>query len=374
MPDFVIIGGGIYGCTVAWALAKQGAEVHLLEAKTIASGASGGLGKRGVRANGRDIRELPLMAMAYEQWPTLHQEIGGETGYERLGHLLLMEREQDLVSASARAWVQTQKGIPTRQVEAAELREMEPFLAEQVLGALFCPKDGVADHTQTTRSMAQAAQRYGATIQENARVTGLERKGETITAVLVMVDDAAVLIPVKRQLILLSNYHTLPFVQQELGITLPLWPLLPQVMRTESLAEMPVKHLIGHAHRTLAIKPIPDNQVMISGGWRGKWNEALGQGETVPTQVEGNRAEAVAVYPALAGVPIAEATADRIELISADGIPIIDYLPRANNLLIGAGWSGHGWAIAPAVGQLIAAWVLSGQKPALLEPFSYNRF
>jgi sarcosine oxidase subunit beta len=54
MADYVIIGGGIYGCTVAWHLAKQGADVHLLEANTIASGASGGLGKRGVRANGRD--------------------------------------------------------------------------------------------------------------------------------------------------------------------------------------------------------------------------------------------------------------------------------------------------------------------------------
>ena len=30
------------------------------------SGASGGPGKRGVRANGRDVRELPLMRMAYE--------------------------------------------------------------------------------------------------------------------------------------------------------------------------------------------------------------------------------------------------------------------------------------------------------------------
>ena len=61
MADYIIVGGGIYGCTVAWQLAKRGADVLLLEANTIASGASGGLGERGVRANGRDLRELPLM-------------------------------------------------------------------------------------------------------------------------------------------------------------------------------------------------------------------------------------------------------------------------------------------------------------------------
>jgi glycerol-3-phosphate dehydrogenase len=43
MADFVILGGGVYGAGVAWELACRGAEVHLLEAKTIAGGASGGL-------------------------------------------------------------------------------------------------------------------------------------------------------------------------------------------------------------------------------------------------------------------------------------------------------------------------------------------
>ena len=68
--DFVIVGGGVYGAGVAWELARRGAEVLLVEAQRVASGASGGLGKRGVRANGRDLRELPLMRLAYELWPS----------------------------------------------------------------------------------------------------------------------------------------------------------------------------------------------------------------------------------------------------------------------------------------------------------------
>ncbi|HEV8190636.1 MAG TPA: FAD-dependent oxidoreductase, partial [Ktedonobacterales bacterium] len=85
--DYVIIGGGVYGSGVAWELARRGADVLLLESGTIASGASGGPGKRGVRANGRDVRELPLMRMAYELWPKLAGEIGAPTGYERIGNL-----------------------------------------------------------------------------------------------------------------------------------------------------------------------------------------------------------------------------------------------------------------------------------------------
>ena len=50
-------------------------------------------------------------------------------------------------------------------------------------------------------------------------------------------------------------------------------------------------------------------------------------------------------------------------MVSIDGIPIIDYLPGAANMLVGVGWSGHGWAIAPAVARLLADWALGGERP-----------
>ena len=85
--EFVIVGGGIYGLATAWTLASRGASVVVLEALDVAAGASGGLGKRGVRANGRDVRELPLMREAYQLWPRLHEMLGSPVGYERVGHL-----------------------------------------------------------------------------------------------------------------------------------------------------------------------------------------------------------------------------------------------------------------------------------------------
>jgi sarcosine oxidase subunit beta len=183
MADFVIVGGGVYGCGAAWELARRGAKVLLLEAKTIASGASGGPGKRGVRANGRDRRELPLMRLAYSLWPPLHKAIHADTGYAQTGHLMLIEREADYRTAHARLWLQNQQGIPTRLVEGAELCEREPHLSDQVKAALFCPHDGVADHTATTRGLADAARRLGAEIREATPVSGLERQGERVTAV-----------------------------------------------------------------------------------------------------------------------------------------------------------------------------------------------
>ena len=48
---------------------------------------------------------------------------------------------------------------------------------------------------------------------------------------------------------------------------------------------------------------------------------------------------------------------------AADQIPIIDRVPGATNALFATGWSGHGWAIAPAVTELLADWAQSGDQP-----------
>lgn len=374
--DYVVIGAGVYGCAVAWELARRGARVLMLEVRAVAAGASGGLGKRGVRACGRDPRELPLMRLAYDLWPGLAGAIGAPTGYERTGLLHLFEREPDgldggWASAPARAWAQRQRGIVTEVLDRDAVHALEPDVCDAVTGALFCPDDGIADHTATTRGLAAAAVRLGAEIREGTAVASLERVGDRVTAV---VTAAGEHIAVGEAALLLTNAHAPGFVHEQLGVTLPVWSMLPQVLLMEPLNPPPVGRLIGHERRTLAMKPIPGGQVMISGGWHGRWDAQAGQGAVIPEQVAGNLAEAAAVYPSLAGVRLAESDASRPESVCVDDIPIIDRLPGAANLLVGTGWSGHGFAIAPAVAKLLADWATGSDRPELLRPFAYDRF
>lgn len=374
--DYVVIGGGVYGCASAWELARRGARVLLLESRTIAAGASGGPGKRGVRACGRDPRELPLMRLAYDLWPALAGAINAPTGYERTGLLHVFEDEPDgldggWASAPARAWAQRQRGLVTEVLDRDAVHTLEPEVCDQVSGALYCPDDGIADHTATTRGLAASAARLGAEIREGTAVGGLEREGNRVTAV---VTTAGERVEVGEAALLLTNANAPEFVRQELGVTLPVWSMLPQVLLTEPMDPPPVRRLIGHERRTLAIKPLTGGQVMISGGWRGRWNAEAGKGEVIPAQVAGNLAEAAAVYPALAGARLAESDASRLESVCVDGIPIVDRLPGATNLLIGTGWSGHGFAISLAVAKLLADWATGSERPELLRPFAYERF
>jgi len=89
--EVVIVGGGIYGTSLAYQLAKAGRSITLLEAGEIAGGASGGPGERGVRASGRDLRELPVCALAQQLWAEYQAKIEGGVGYRRVGGLKIYD-------------------------------------------------------------------------------------------------------------------------------------------------------------------------------------------------------------------------------------------------------------------------------------------
>lgn len=366
--DYVIVGGGVYGCATAWHLARNH-DVVVVEAEAIASGASGGEGERGVRANGRDPRELPLIPPAYEAWARLADVLDPPIGYRRIGHLELIEREVDLEPAAARVELQLAHDIPTQLLDSGDVRRIEPEVSKSVVAAVYCAEDGVVDHTATTQALARAARRRGARVLERVTATGLVIAGDRVAKVLTRDEE----IVVERGVVIVCNAGT-PELLASVGVAVPVFPVVPQVIVTERVAPGLVRHLIGHAHRRLALKTLPDGRLMITGGWLGTWDAQTGRGLVADDQVAGNLAEAVAVFPRLNGVPVALAVADRVEAIASDMVPIIDRIPGTSNAIFATGWSGHGWAIAPAVSDLLAEWTLTGDRPSALAPFALDRF
>jgi sarcosine oxidase subunit beta len=322
-----------------------------------------------VRANGRDPRELPLLPAAYKIWDELADLIGGSTGYRRLGQLELIEREEDVRLAVARVALQRRHAIPTELLDSSALRRLEPEVSDVIVAATYCPQDGVADHTATTIALAGAARREGAQLLEHTKATGLRTRGGAVVAVQTGTEEVLV----GRGVVIACNTAAADLLAP-LGVHVPTFSVLPQVLITEPMDHPPVHHLIGHAHRPLAIKALPDRRLMITGGRLGTWDERDRRGVVDAGQVAANVADAVAAFPCLAGVGLSRTVADRAESVSPDMIPIVDRVPGSSNAFFATGWSGHGWAIAPVVAELLVEWVISGQRPERLAPFALDRF
>lgn len=374
--EFVIIGAGAYGCAVAYHLAKRGHSVRVVEASEIAAEASGGGGKRGVRGNRRDIRELPLISEAYQLWPTLAEELGAATGYVRTGGLNLIEKESvgmrgGMVAAEALRATQAELGVPTEFWTAEEVREKLPQASTSIQGALYAPLDGVAGHQDTTLAYADAARRAGAEITEHDPVLRILDRGDGTNHGVEA--GRSGFIKASQAILLASNATVGSLTSENFGCTLPTWTAYPQAVWLRSESEFLCPYLIGHDSRTLSVKVDSEGVIQLSGGWRGRLDPLTGSGTPVEDNITGSIRELEATFPGLGSLTRLGIDASRAESGSVDQLPIIDTIPGTQGVVVATGWSGHGWALLPAVSAHIAEFLATGTRPRQLEHTAINR-
>jgi sarcosine oxidase subunit beta len=372
--DYAVVGGGVVGSATAWNLANRGAEVTLLEVGELASGASGGPGRRGVRAGGRDLRELPLARRAQELWPELNSLLGSSTGYRRNGLLNLYDVEIAGVSGwqslSARAHAQRAAGVACDIVDRERLNEMQPGIAADVQFALHTPDDGTADHPATTRAFAKAAVKLGATVIEHTGVSKLVHTGDGPVVLHLTTGDR---LRASRGVIIAANRSTPRLLSDSVGMTLPMWEKATQITFVAAPPGFALNHQLGHSRRSLSVKMADDGSVMLSGGRPGGWDPVAGLGTTDPDVLRTALADLAATLPALAGAELLAVDNSRADTSTIDLIPVIDTLPGVPSVFVGVGWSGHGFALAPAVAEAFTTWALDGERPDSLRPFTLDR-
>lgn len=376
--DVVIVGGGIYGVSVAYDLAMAGKSVLLLEADEIACGASGGQGERGIRAANRDLRELPIVALSQERWKHLQETIDGGIGYRRIGSLQVFDipyghRKRDILGEmEARAAVQSAFGVPTILLERREVLEREPELAGGIAGALYCPNDGVADHTFATRQLAMAACKAGAVIRTNSRVSEIVCERGAARAVRLASGET---VSVGEQLVLFANAGT-PELMRPFSAPhemFPVWQIMPQMLFVSNPDKRRINHLLSHRHRRLAVKQVADGSFMISGGGGVEPTGNGGVAGSLSTTAL-SLVDAIATFPFLDSSEFLRVDVTRTDTVALDGIPIIGRAAAVSNITFGFGWCGHGFAISLGFARIIADWIMTGTASPILAPFSPERF
>ena len=363
--EVVVIGGGVEGCSIAWHLAKTGARVTLLERWEIASAASGA-SAGGVRHQGRDPREFPLAFRAIERWKSLEVELGADLSYRRQGHLTTIEHEEDLPGLVESTEAQIARGLDIRVIFPDELRSLSPSISRTVIAAAFSPNDGHANPAATTRAFAAAAARYGATIRTGGHVPSLVKTGGRIIGV--ETDKGAVAADV----VVLAAGAWSKDLAETVGVELPIRADGFQAMTTKP-APRKLDQVIGSKRRLISLKQLPDGRYLLGGGWPGLFTLDFPRGRSLPESQTGNVEAAVGVFPPVALTAIEQAWLG-IEAVATDEVPIIGPVDGIDGLVIAAGFSGHGFALSPAVGAAVATLITTGKIPVELADLTLARF
>jgi glycine/D-amino acid oxidase-like deaminating enzyme len=358
MPTSVVVaGGGLMGLSAAWHLrrADPAARVTVLE-REHAGAAASGASAAGVRVMGRDPAERALALASLACWPELDRELEGATRYRRGGGLRVA-----LDAAAWReapGWVAEQRadGVPVEIVDAAATRALAPGVAPGCLGCVHCAIDGQADAMATVEAFAAAVRRLGARVEEGVsaaalvvergRVVGVTRSDGRREAC-----DAAIVAAGTWSAGLLAA----------VGVPLPLTTRALQMLLTEP-APGALAPVVSAFDRKLSLKQLASGAWLIGGGWpAGIPDEAANRWELLQASVQASRDVAREVYPAVGEAKLARGWAG-LEAFTPDDLPVLGPVPGVEGLLVAAGFCGHGFALAPAVGDVLARLALG--RPA----------
>lgn len=184
--EVIIIGGGINGCAAAYYLAKRGVtDVIVLEAAdSIGHGGSSRNGG-GVRQSGRDAREIPYAMYGIQNlWPGLSEELGVDVEYYQSGNLRLGKTEAHMKRLKELADNARSVGLDVRLIDGKEVKELCPYLSDDVIGASWCPTDGHANPMKATLAYYKRALELGVHFVTGAPVAAIRKiKGKARSVV-----------------------------------------------------------------------------------------------------------------------------------------------------------------------------------------------
>ncbi len=372
--DVIIIGGGFLGLSTAYQLAKAGVRILLLEAGDIGSGSSGACSGRAQVCEGHlDPLNLSLIRDGIKKHETLEEELGYEYEWRRVGLLALLRNEKYWQHWQERASILTSAGIPTEVIDRASLQKIEPNMnTNGILGAAYS-LEGMLNPLKFTRAYALAAARYGAKIQGNSAVIGMEVQGRQVTAVKTVGgtfygDKVAVM-----------TGAWISVVTRMAGVELPIHSTHAESMISESIPRMIYNNVdfsdgyeIIHGKSnavTLGVHPEPNGTLNIS--------EALIQTDKLHHGVGAWGISAISkalikLFPFLEKVRIMRGWG-RPTSFTPDEEPLVGWLPQFDNMYIATSLM-QTITTVPQVSEWMAVSIQGQTPPVSLDMYSPARF
>ncbi len=361
--DVAIVGGGIMGTAAAFALRRMGIAVTLMERDACGARASG-VNYGGVRRQGRPLSQLPLSVRSHGIWARLPELVGIDGEYVRSGHLKLARSESDLASLEDYRARTRDFGLGLRMLSRDEVHRRFPWLGERIVGGSFCPEDGHANPRLVSPAFARAARNLGADIREHTAVEDIVHDGKRF--VVRSKDGLEVCAPV----LLNCAGAWARTIAQRFGEDVPMVSANPAMMVTDPMPPL-ISVSLGVEGGGLYARQVARGNCVI-GGARGYPldEERSRAGHAAIASIVAQAAE---IVPALRKTWIIR-TWSGTEGYLPDRLPVLGPSATTPGLFHAFGFSGAGFQVGPAVGEVLAELARDRESSTPIEAFSITRF
>jgi len=375
--DVIVIGGGVIGTSVAYHLARLGAKrVLLLERQTIGAGTTSQ--SSGILRTHYSVRENVELARrswnAFNDFAAYLQDEEASCGLVKCGYLISAAEGDKLEPLRASLQQQQEQGVRVDYLDrraAAALLPIASFDDAALIG--FEPDAGFADAYLVAMSFAKGARRGGVKVKEGVAVERLVMEGSRVVGVATSAGAFACDTLVSTQNIWTTELgawvHTgMPVVPERHAVLALECPAAPYTYA------MPVfKDLSSPG--MLYCRSYGGKQMLVSEGLVGEKLAVLDaeQGDVPLDYVAEIGAQVAGRFPSYEEAGLASSWTGVYD-VTPDWNPVLGRLPGVDGLVMGFGFSGHGFKLSPTVGLVLAQEALGLPTEVSLAPYSIERF
>ena len=374
--DAIVIGAGVIGCSVAYHLARLGArQVLVLDRLQIGTGTS--TQSSGIlRTHYSVIENVELAKRSWSVFKDFAGYLGDEdasAGLVKCGYLICAPEGPKLEPLRQSLAGQERVGVEVRLIDAAAARELLPiahFDDAALIG--YEPEAGFADAYLVATGFARNARRLGVKIMEGVNVERLLMERNRVVGAQTSQGTFHSNTIISTQNIWATD------IEKWTGVPTPVKPERHAVLALEGpdaySFQMPVLKDLG-SPGMLYCRSYGGKQMLVSEGTVGETlaepdNE---QGDIPMDYVVEVGCQVAERFPSFGEAGLASSWTGVYD-VTPDWNPVLGRLPDVPGLLVGYGFSGHGFKLSPGVGLVLAQEALGLPTEVPLAPYAHERF
>ncbi|MCW1821277.1 FAD-dependent oxidoreductase [Mycolicibacterium conceptionense] len=356
--DVVIVGGGLEGVAAAWALSQRGVtDVTVLERNTVGAGMTGK--SSGIVRCHYGVSSLAAMAtVGLEVFENAQQIFGDDIGFRQTGYVVGVG-EPNVENLRKSLAAQREVGVQTEEIDTSEVAKLWPWADLEPFAAFgWEARGGYGDAYQTAQAFALSARAAGVRIMQGANVTGLKLDGGRVTGA-ELADGTRIS---AGTVVVATGVWTRPFLLPY-GVDVPIRVHREQIVTIKPGVETGPVPVFSDLVSLQYIRPELSGELLFG-------NSDLAELEPADPDGYLNRATDDFIdltvdkvgtrFPGFPDAAISGSYAGCYD-VTPDWNPVIS-TTGIDGLLVAAGFSGHGFKIAPAVGRLVADLVTEGRS------------
>jgi sarcosine oxidase, subunit beta len=307
---------------------------------------------------------LPLSQRAHRIWERLPELIGTDGEYVRSGHFKIARSLDDMVSLERYRDAVREFNLGIELLSGERMRRLCPWLGNMAVGGSLCPEDGQANPRLVSPAFARAAQRAGAKIFERCPVDGIEFDGKTFH----LRSGTAIALQAPRLLNCAGAWAGK--IAAQFGEAVPMNSGYPAMAVTSPMPRF-LDWSLGVEGGSVYCRQVIRGNVVLGGG-QGRALDAVRACSTRDATVA-IMSQAIELLPGLRNAQIIR-TWSGTEGFMPDGEPVLGWSRTTRGLLHGFGFSGEGFQVGPAAGEVLAELVRDGASNTPIADFSIGRF